>query len=165
MSGDIRLDVGSGGQKIPGYTSVDEFVEADVKSSILDLVKEFSPGSVREIRSSHSFEHLKREDAPRALKVFHTILCRGGRLWIDVPDLAGVGLALYQAEQTGDTRLRDWCLKVCYGLQDHPGEFHQNGFTLSSLVSLVEAAGFTVISTASEMSHAAPAVQVLAEKR
>ncbi len=91
----LRLHLGCGEQKFPGYINIDfppeahdvMTVRADMYADLSEL--EFPLGSVDEIRSHHLFEHFGRVAALALLIRWHGWLKTGGRLHIETPDLIG----------------------------------------------------------------------------
>jgi len=91
----LRLHLGCGEQHLEGYINIDYppsehnvmKVMADIHADITKL--EFPQDSVDEIRLHHVFEHFNRVIALVQLIKWHQWLKRGGKLWIETPDLIG----------------------------------------------------------------------------
>ena len=83
----IKLNLGSGNQNIPGYLSVDLYDKrADV---LMDARKlEFKDNSVVEIVASHLIEHLNPYHIESILREWRRVLKPGGRLVIEMPNIA-----------------------------------------------------------------------------
>jgi predicted O-linked N-acetylglucosamine transferase (SPINDLY family) len=113
-----------------------------------------APGQYDAIYCSHNLEHYYRHDVPRVLKGFLHLLKRDGFVHIRVPDMAKVmqetinrGLdvddTLYESPMGPIT-----VLDVIYGHGEQIArsgcEFfaHKTGFTLKSLVAMLERCGF-----------------------
>ncbi len=88
----VRLHLGCGEQRLPGYVNIDYpaeqhnvmAVRPDLTADITALT--FPPGSVDEIRLHHVFEHFNRVVALGLLVRWHEWLRPGGRLTIETPD-------------------------------------------------------------------------------
>lgn len=90
----IKLDIGSGRAKLPGYITVDndEKVGADICADILDLNDQMmlkhkaeQDQPVDEIRAFHILEHLDPTKKVQVMRFFHELLKPGGILDIEVP--------------------------------------------------------------------------------
>jgi predicted SAM-dependent methyltransferase len=81
----LRLNLGSGGRVIEGYTNVDLAGEPDVRADVRDLP--FEDETVDEAMAIHVLEHLARWDAPAALAEWFRVLKPGGKLVLELPDL------------------------------------------------------------------------------
>ena len=80
----IRLDIGCGPDKRPGFVGLDVSRHADIRWDVrwgIPLPDE----SVSEIRSDHCFEHLDILDVVHALKECHRVLKPDGKLDFTVP--------------------------------------------------------------------------------
>jgi predicted SAM-dependent methyltransferase len=135
--GDVRLDVGAG--DIPrmgsGWTTVDRYTDADITADMWDLP--FEDGTVDCIWSSHALEHVERPLGLKSLFEWYRVLRVGGMMVIMVPNLDFVcRYVLTHGAKTGFLML--------FGAQNHPGEYHKNGWDLELLKMDVEGAGFTI---------------------
>ena len=152
----VKLNLGSGGTRIPGYTSVDfdEDLKPDVVSDVESLP--FDDETVDEIFASHVLEHLPLESD--ALSEWKRVLIPGGLLTVAVPDV----LKVYTLSKSGG----EWSIDgrpmderyinasvfggnlLGYGnpelqaLYGGPGHQHRQIFILDMLVSRLRAAGF-----------------------
>ena len=83
----LKVDLGGGINKKPGYLSIDKF-DADI---CCDLEKgiPLEDNSVGVINASHIIEHLK--DPIFTMKEIHRVLCHGGWAFIEVPSTDGRG--------------------------------------------------------------------------
>jgi len=128
----MRLNLGCGHEPLPGYVNVDAYAdEADVDGDIRLL--EFH--DVDEVLMSHVLEHISWRDTDVTLSHVHGWMRPGGLLRVEVPDM---NLITREA-----MRNPDW-IRYLYGSQEHEGEVHRNGFTLTSLSKAVTEAGFTI---------------------
>jgi SAM-dependent methyltransferase len=96
-SPDLKIELGGGKIRKPGFINVDAFsAAADLKADLRrDLP--FPTNSVTEIRSEHVFEHFSYPDSlGKLLKECHRILKPGAKMILSVPD-AGKAFRLYNA--------------------------------------------------------------------
>lgn len=85
--GRVRLNLGCGQSKLPGYVNVDKFGDPDVKHDLEHLPWPFADDSVEEIRMTHVLEHLGR-DPDVFLDIFkelYRVSAPGCRIYIVVP--------------------------------------------------------------------------------
>ncbi len=137
----MKLHVG-GTTPLAGWTilNIQPGPHIDVVGDCIDLGG-FATGSVDEIYASHVLEHLGfRDELPRALVEWHRVLAPGGRLRVSVPDL--MTLCRLFVDPNVSQRVRDYVVRVLYGSQEDPHDFHKMGFTLESLSAHLTAAGF-----------------------
>ena len=81
-----RLNVGAGNKRIAGYLAVDidPATAPDVVADIASLP--YPDGSVDEVLSVHSIEHVHRWEGIAALKEWFRVLKSGGVLVVECPD-------------------------------------------------------------------------------
>jgi len=137
----IKLNVGAGRNRLPGYIGVD-IVEGKGVDKIAPAWKlPFATNEVDEIYTHHVIEHISSPDLDRTLKEFARVLKRGGKLILICPDF--------------EKHLRRWLdgdytyrwgfgLKMILGYQTHKGQFHTNGFTLKRFRKMLPSYGFEV---------------------
>ncbi len=77
---DVKLDLGAGDLRIPGFTPI------DIKQGQRVYPLEYEDGSVDEIRASHVLEHFSFRDTVNVLKDWIRALVPGGLLRVAVPD-------------------------------------------------------------------------------
>jgi predicted SAM-dependent methyltransferase len=143
--GDIRLHLGSGRRRKPGWVNIDLFLGAPVDLGWkLPRPLPFAPQTVNAIFHEHLLEHLTLEQGLALLDECHRLLRLGGILRIGVPD-AGVYLRAYAGD---DRRILD---------EVRPGRptrllaiqevFYRHGhrtmYDLETLTLLCKAAGFS----------------------
>jgi predicted SAM-dependent methyltransferase len=140
----LRLNVGCGGRRLPGYTGVDVIPRpaADIVSPA-DAIP-LPSNSVEEILAIHVVEHVHQWEVPSLLKEWFRLLKPGGRLVMEMPDIIkcaknvaeGYTYAGKHPDQAGmwgifgDSRLKD------------PYMIHKWGWHFKSLSPLVKEAGF-----------------------
>lgn len=84
---ELRIELGAGARKMPGWTGIDISPKADLVCDIGTEVWPFADGSVREIYASHVLEHFSYLTTMRhVLDECLRVLCPGGRLRVAVPD-------------------------------------------------------------------------------
>lgn len=101
----------------------------------------FKDGSVEEIYASHVLEHLSYQDAmPQALREWNRVLVAGGRALISVPDF-DVICRLF-VDPARDEEQRFFLMRIAFGGQMDPHDFHFMGFTREFLGYFLGQAGF-----------------------
>lgn len=133
-----RVNLGSGELLLDGWTNVDAYVAADITEDCRDL--DFT--DLDEVYTSHMLEHLAWGDVPPLLRRIRGWLKPGGKLTIEVPDMAAI------MANPGD----DWVIYV-YGSQSHEGEFHRSGFTQDSLSQALANEGYSGVNVAAFLSE------------
>jgi len=145
MSDDpIKLHIG-GEEAKPGWTilNVQEGPEVDTVGDCRDL-SQFEDGTVAEIYASHVFEHLGYlEDLPKALSECGRILSPGGKLRISVPDFE-ILCRLFLHPQL-DTEQRFAVMRIAFGGQTDPYDYHMIGLTQEFLDDYLKVAGFLLV--------------------
>lgn len=99
----------------------------------------YAPGTVDEIRSVQSLEHLDMREGPRVLRHWYEILRPGGIAHVDVPDFEETARQLLAQP---DEPAKDWYYRLVYGSQKNPYAFHKNGFSPARLERMLLEAGF-----------------------
>lgn len=162
------LHVGCGTAKLPekfkDYSEVrldiDPAVKPDVVGSITSIP--LHSEGFDDLYSSHNLEHLQAAEVEIALQEFRRLLKPGGKVWIDVPDVAAVAKAipsvgldgvLYQAP-CGPITAAD----VLYGYHvsiaaGNNFMAHRTGFTQQTLHKALADAGFGSIDVRSAESE------------
>ena len=146
----MRLNLGCGLDVRDGYINID-VRKVHPKILVLDLEKEllrpFPDGSAEEIIAKDFVEHLSWRVVEDFLRDCYRVLKRGGRMYIQVPDLEAIArkVILDPSFRFGD--LEGWkaISYWVYGSGDY-GEpsFHKAGFTIPTLRRLLESIGFVV---------------------
>jgi hypothetical protein len=136
--GAVRLNVGCGGTRYPGYINVD-ISQGDVLSDIRAMP--VKPGKVNEISCHHVLEHLALNEVVPVLQSFYAMLRHGGVLEIGMPDL-GL-LCEYYLGQSEEIR-EAWAVKTLYGSQENKHMFHRSGFTMQGMKKILIGIGFLI---------------------
>ncbi len=132
------------------WTFVDLYVkEPNVKNWDATKLDEVKDNSVDSIYASHLLEHFSHTQISEILKCWYTKLAPGGKLILNVPDLAWISeqILKYDNDQFIDGYFHEWTgehglLSVIYGSHFHDGEYHKGGFVRKSLAELLVGAGF-----------------------
>jgi predicted SAM-dependent methyltransferase len=143
----MKLDIGCGATVREGFTGIDAFVSGPhiINASMWELP--CATGSIEGVYSSHALEHLPKLSVVPTLKEWLRVLQPGGWVEIQVPDLE------YCVTEWLKHKTNDWWMDIIFGNQEHPGEFHQTGFTPAIMIRYLTEAGFRHIETSSIWSH------------
>lgn len=148
----LRLNLGSGDQKIDGFTSVDLYDPvADVKADLADLP--FDNDSVDEIVCYQTIEHIPYHQTEQVLREMRRVLKSGGTAVIECPDIEYAAHAIIEEGLT-----QKW-LQHIYGEYHRPwdvgrygeeavfwpGGIHYQGFTFERMEACAHQAGFNKI--------------------
>lgn len=141
----MRLNIGCGNKRIPGYTGVDI-----VKRDAVDIVAPafaipLPDGCASEVMAIHLLEHLYRWEAPKALGEWARLLQPGGLLVMEMPDLMKWARNLVDGRQgKHPDQMHMW---AAYGdpRREDPAMTHRWGYTFATVKPLLEEAGFTDI--------------------
>jgi len=141
----MKLDLGSGYIKRPGYTSVDidKKVNPDIRADIRTL-KPIKSNSVDEILCSHTLEHIYQKDLFKTLRTFNRILKPNGKITIIVPAIVNAVLD-YHAGRIDYKKLDT----VVLGNDQNATKYmlHKNIFTIQKIERYLLVTGFTEIET------------------
>jgi predicted SAM-dependent methyltransferase len=141
---ELKLHIG-GQQPLPGWKIFDAKPGPDVDyvGDCTDLGR-FADGSVTEIYASHVLEHLAYADRlPRALAEFHRVLAAEGRLLVSVPDFEVLCRLFLDPRRS--RRERFLLMRMAFGGQQDPHDFHCVGLTFEFLCEYLATAGFSEV--------------------
>ena len=140
----LRLHIGgAGAERVPGWKILDiqRGPGVDFVGDCSDL-GQFGDESIDEIYASHVLEHLGYlEELPRALAEFHRVLRKGGNAKISVPDFEALCRMFLEPGLTLDERIL--VMRMAFGGQTDPFDFHYVGLSHDILGSLLKDAGFS----------------------
>ena len=155
----LKLNLGCGHERLDGYVNVDKYTDSDVRMDMTEL--DYPDGSIDEIRSSHSLEHLSKKDARKAVLGWFGKLKQGGKLWLSVPDLEWVVTEWLRKDSL---QREGFALDTIFGAQQHDGEFHKTGFTEESLKGLLSSVGLEHVDITKTWSHEQQSLVAMATK-
>jgi SAM-dependent methyltransferase len=145
----MKLNLGCGGDVREGWLNID-VRKTHPKVLVLDLEKEllrpFPDGSVDEILAKDFIEHLSWRVVEDFLRDCYRVLKRGGRMFIQVPDLEAIARKVIlnpdfkYGDLSGWKAISFWV----YGGQEYSENTHKAGFTILTLKQLLESIGFVV---------------------
>lgn len=154
--GNVRLDLGCGSSKIPGFVGLDLSLDADIQWDIRWGLP-FDDNSVIEIRSDHFLEHLELPMIVEVLRECRRVLVPSGILEFTVPHLNPY-LTAYNRKDfdflkdkifdvpQGQEQLYNTCFDRISWLLYRSGE-HKSLFDKDSIIAKVKLAGFTNVVT------------------
>lgn len=112
-------------------------------------LSQFADASVDEIYASHVLEHLGyAEWLPRTLAEFHRVLKKGGSAKISVPDFDVLCRLFLEPQKSLSERIL--IMRMVFGGQVDPHDFHYVGLAFDILSDLLRAAGFSRIERTGE---------------
>lgn len=126
----IKLDLGCGAHRLPGYTPIDASIGHDVRCL------PFADNVADEIRASHVLEHIGYDDVPAVLKHWSRVLKPGGWMKIAVPDFDKV-IDLYKQGKGSELPIEGYLL----GGRTDSYDIHQSIYQTQKLKGLLESAG------------------------
>jgi predicted SAM-dependent methyltransferase len=158
-----KIEVGSGGAPQAGYVHVDidqnmPSVDALCKMGEEDLP--FPDGSVSEILSNHSIEHILWPKLSFAIKDWWRVLVPGGRIFLRTPDLEYICQSYVTRKTTREhpvdmsamiSTFCDWGPAECANVklfagQNYPGNIHYFCLDFDMATRLLTSHGFINIS-------------------
>jgi hypothetical protein len=177
----IRLHLGSGHVRMPGYINVDPYTEeSDSKEDMSHL--SYPPNSVAEIVCHHAIEHIPVREVWKTLNHWYNILAPGGTIEIGTPDLELCCQEFVETDEQTRWNKSIWYLhggqtsdpnfeivSKTYGVRDNLpyslAQTHMNGFSIGYFVRMLEEIGFRIIDAYNyDANGCAPSIFVYAEK-
>ena len=157
----MKLNIACGKQTWDGWYCVDA-VQNPKATRPLDLVHDFAfdgetlatplpldNGVATELHNYHFLEHVYRWQAPALVAEFRRLLAPGGRLVMEMPDIAKAAKNLLAG---GTDQMCMWPLYGDPGTQD-PYMCHRWGYTPATVTDLLLDAGFRNIQTRPPQTH------------
>ncbi len=128
----MKLNLGGGLQKIPGFVTVDRVGGQEVFP-----LPDHADGSIEEVRASHILEHFGHREVVDVLKEWVRVLKPGGRLRIAVPDFDWIR----QHVEDQSLPLESYLM----GGQTDENDYHKSVYTERKLRDLMRYVGLTDI--------------------
>ncbi len=166
---DVRLHLGCGERRLPGYINVDfppadhtvqKKCVADVQANIAGLC--FPAGSVAEIRSHHVFEHFEFPAALALLSAWHDWLQPGGRLVIETPDFAAAAQRYLDPASPPDRQAV--VLRHVFGSHEAAWAVHRDAWDEAKFNRVLGALGWDSLQFEKATWHATDNITVRATK-
>lgn len=137
----LRLHIG-GTEAKPGWKILD--IQARPGTDFVGRANDlsmFGSGSVAEIYASHVYEHLAYStELERAFSEAFRVLRPGGVIRIGVPDMDVLSTLLVDKKLPYSARFQ--VMRMMFGGQMDPHDFHKTGFTFEILEDFLTQAGF-----------------------
>lgn len=150
--GPVRLHLGCGTVKLPGWINVDgEYMQHDPDVVIQDITKPFAlpDNTVDEILTVHVVEHLSRQYVMPMFREFYRICRPGGSVAMEWPDLLKMCQEVIKHPDcfwTTDKRLVKRTISGIYGdsaRYPDPTMLHKWGYSAESMCRMFQEAGFS----------------------
>jgi predicted SAM-dependent methyltransferase len=141
VTGTDRLHIG-GREKKDGWKilNIQPGEAVDYVGDIRDL-SSFPRNSFDVVYASHVLEHVSyRHEINAALRWIRRILRPGGKFFVSVPDLDTLCRLFIHEQTTREVRFK--VMRMMFGGQTDPHDFHQCGLTAEFLGDYLLAAGF-----------------------
>ena len=147
----MKLNLGCGFNKLAGYVNVDirKEVSPDVVCDIQKLL--YPDNSVDEIFASHLLEHIGWRKVDEVLKEWYRVLKPEGYLKLILPNMKFLCTKFLQWEETDNMNSLKENMKVVYGNQDYPYNFHYFGYTPKLISFTLSSSNFKIIEIKDEI--------------
>ena len=137
-SSEVKLHLGCGENKIPGYVNIDFPSEDHTVQTrrgadyFYDITKlSFPRNSISEVRNHHVFEHFSRAKSLALLTAWHIWLKDGGSLHIETPDFHESIRQLLRTRLTYDEK--QTIIRHIFGSQEAHWALHYDGLVSSKI--------------------------------
>lgn len=153
----MKLNIGAGGRRIPGYTGVDavERPAADIIAKADSIPLE--DGCVEEIFACHVWEHFYRWECEGVIAEWWRLLKPGGCLIMEMPNLIKCCQNVLDGRDKGGKIEGQLSYFGLYGDPRQKDEFmsHRWGWTPATLTEFLRGAGFIKIKETPTQWHPA----------
>lgn len=148
----VKLNLGSGSQKIPGYINIDseKSCKPDLVHDFVRLKLPYKPGSVDEIVMFHTIEHIQKKLHKPILAECYRVLRVGGRLYLSYPDFWECAKR-WKDNYRG---MKTFWENTIFGLQQYPSDFHVCIMEPAALEMLLRDLGFKEVKSRPEKHEA-----------
>lgn len=149
----MRLNIGSGNRRLPGYRNIDAVPRAGVDMVAPADEIPLPDACADEVLAVHLLEHFFEWEVPEVLTEWARLLRPGGLLVLELPDLLKCARNL--CEQRPEKKPGQLTLWGIYGdatLKD-PWMMHKSGWWFERLAPVVQAVGFVDISEHDTQYH------------
>jgi predicted SAM-dependent methyltransferase len=148
MSTGLRVEVGAGRRRLPGYIYLDVRALPGLHVRALAAALPFRDASLDEVYSRHVLEHFTLREAVDVLLEWRRALKPGGLLYVIVPNLLwhlrqvleGSHESVYVKESGRNARY--WGMGSIYGWQQDEHDLHKFGYWPELLADLLNVCGF-----------------------
>lgn len=141
----IQLNIGAGEAPMPGEEWTNNDARAlpgiDLVCDARDILNRIGSRSCTHVRATHLLEHFGHRITDAVLAEWVSLLCSGGLLYVEVPNLGWQARALVTGEAADDEVVR-----LMYGDQDYEGNAHYTAFTARKLEDHFKRAGLVQVS-------------------
>lgn len=153
----MKLNIGCGGRRIPGYTGIDAVPRpaADIVAKADNIP--LADGVAEEIMAIHIIEHFYEWEVPVVLREWFRLLKPDGKLVAELPDIVKCCKNLVDNAMRGGKHIDQLSYWGLYGdprLKD-PFMTHRWGWTFETLEQVLHAVGFRDIQHKSTEWHPA----------
>jgi len=168
----IKLNLGCGDTRYPGYINMDLYGDPDV---VCDMQKlPYNDKIVDRINAQHVLEHIPYAHFIPTLTEWHRVLKIGGLLDIGIPDIE---LCCKKFIEMPEDQRWSWGIATLFGVQVNPvdfangnvskidyGQFHQGGLSLLKLKEILITIGFEIVESFNYDGNGTPSAYCLARK-
>lgn len=173
--GGKKLNLGCGGNRVPGYIGVDIFKHENVDEifSMDDIP--YADSSIDGLYSEHALEHLSFKQAEKAIKECYRVLKSGCEFILKIPDLelcchSYLNPPDHILKKVSMQRAKEWYRYTIFGRQlSLSGELdesqiHKSGYSKQDIRSLLENVGFKITSIINYDGWDTPSIEIKAVK-
>ncbi|PIE40598.1 MAG: hypothetical protein CSA51_00030, partial [Gammaproteobacteria bacterium] len=139
-----KLNLGAGLDKKEGFVNVDlnDCHDPDLVCDV-SMLKPLPDEYYDYILAQDILEHLPKPKCQNTLLEWNRVLCIGGKLEIQVPNIMGI-FRLLQKPENRAIENQEILLGNLFGTQNYVGDFHYIGFTEELLVHYLKEAGYEI---------------------